>query len=164
MRVLIVVGILGILFFPLLAKGGRLPDWGQCNKGNFESNPCPVSFYTLIANPEIYDDKYVKFIGYYPSSGARVVYLNEGAAISGDFMSSLLLDSVQNEGCGYYEVTGLFKYETKDSGLAPGIYRSYGAVHRVKFSLPSHGVRRGCDLDVDSVFYLNGVVPVRREK
>lgn len=163
MKILILIGGIALAALLSLTKDEmRLPNWEQCRQGNMKSNPCPVSFYSIIENPELYDGKYVKFIGYYPSSGARIIYINKDAAISGDFMSSLLMDTAHEKTCGYYQARGLFRHETKDSGLAPGIYMSYGVMDETTLSRPPHAIKHGCDLDDDSIVYLNGVVPIRR--
>ena len=145
-------------------KAARMPAWQQCGTGNSASNPCPVSVYTLLSNPEHYDEIYVTFIGFYPASGAAVVYANEDSAIQADFMSSILLESKQENNCGYYEIRGRFRYDTHDSGLASGIYKQSGRLYGIKMSRPPHGFKRGCSPDWSGIEYLNGVVPIRRVK
>lgn len=146
---------------PQLANAGR-PDWQQCGKANKKSIPCPVSVYTLVATPEVYDGIYVQFIAHYPSPNSLVIYANEDAAIQSDFMSSILLDATQELTCGYYQVTGLFRHDTRDSGVASGIYWQRGRIYDVDMSRPMHGLNRRCADYFKGVEYLDGVVPIKR--
>lgn len=137
-------------------------DLPQCGSANARSNPCPVSIYELLANSGYYDGKYVKFIAFYPSSSARVVYANEDAALHLDFSSSILLDKVPGELCGYRSVSGLFVDDARDSGVSPNYYRQAGKLSEVQFFFPLRPIGRKCSTDNGRV-YVDGIFPAPNE-
>lgn len=150
-----------------IESSGNLPEWAQCRASNSGSNPCQVSMYSLVTAPSLYDGMYVDFVGYFPSRGARVLFVNRDAANSSDYLSSLLMDSTFSDNAGYYKISAKFTHDVQDSGLAPGVYRQVGSLINVKLA------RVGSSIDVLSekcgdgsceAYYINGVVPAVRDK
>ena len=82
--------------------------------GGFEGRVCPVSIYSLIANPTTYYGKTIAFKGYVhkSSDGTIAVYPSRESAESSEIASSLLCASVkascENYVGKYAELFGLF--------------------------------------------------------
>jgi len=149
------------VWLPLVALAGEVD---QCGKYNSKSNPCPVSFYRLIASPDVYDGKFVRVVGFYPASGAKSIYINEDAAVQGDIVSSVLLDVVPNKPCGYHDVSGLFSRDLEDKDIVLGIYMPVGRLTSIEFFFFSRSLDRSCRIDEGSISYINGVIPVKGVK
>lgn len=168
---------LSLFLFALVGcKGGAqedggtrdlLPSWDQCRATNSESNPCQVSMYSLITTPSMYDGMHVNFIGYFPSRGARLLFVNRDAADSSDYLSSLLMDSTFDEGAGYYTVKAKFFHDVEDSGLAPGVYRQMGRLESLELARVASSIdalSAKCGDNSCEAYYMNGVVPMSRAK
>lgn len=145
----------------------ELPAWAQCQDSNSEHNPCQVSMYSLVTVPSLYDGMYVDFVGYFPSRGARVLFVSRDAAESSDYLSSLLMESTFDDGAGYYKVSAKFAHDVQDSGLAPGVYRQVGSLTNTKITRVGSSIEvlsAKCGDDSCEAYYINGVVPAVREK
>lgn len=144
-----------------------LPLWAQCQANNSGNNPCQVSMYSLVTAPSLYDGIYVDFVGYFPSKGARVLFVNRDAANSSDYLSSLLMESTFNDAAGYYKISAKFTHDVQDSGLAPGVYRQVGSLKNVKLARVGSSIdllSEKCGDDSCEAYYINGVVPAVRDK
>lgn len=142
-----------------------MPDWAQCRTSNSEHNPCQVSVYALVTTPSMYDGMYVEFVGYFPSKGARLLFVNRDAAESSDYLSSLLMESSFESGAGYYKVKSRFFHDSKDSGLASGVYRQNGRLQGVKIIPAATSIAElstKCEDGTCEAYYINGVVPAVR--
>jgi hypothetical protein len=144
-----------------------LPTWAQCQASNSEHNPCQVSMYSLVTVPGLYDGMYVDFVGYFPSKGARVLFVNRDAADSSDYLSSLLMESTFDDAAGYYKVSAEFTHDVHDSGLASGVYRQVGILKNVKLARVGSSISllsEKCGDGSCEAYYINGVVPAVRDK
>lgn len=153
-----------LMIFVWLPVAALAREVDQCGKYNSKSNPCPVSFYRLVASPDMYDGKFVRVVGFYPAAGAKSIYINEDAALQGDIMSSVLLDVVPNKPCGYHDVLGLFSLDLEEKDLVLGIYMPVGRLTSVEFFFFSRSLNRSCRINEGSINYINGVIPVKGVK
>ena len=60
-------------------------------RGGTPGDPCPVSFFTLAANPDLFDGQYVRVAGYYSAGLDRLLFLDRDSADGGVVANAALL-------------------------------------------------------------------------
>lgn len=56
-----------------LQSGSVVPEEGQCG----ELDPCPVSIYAVLSNPELWDGNYIWVVGYVSYGAAPAVFADQ---------------------------------------------------------------------------------------
>lgn len=105
-----------------------------CVLENRADNPCPISPYGLMTEPDRLNGKYVDVLLYAPGEGAKLVFLTRDLADYEDYTSSIqVLDGAEKlpKDAGYVRLVGVFSNDRSDRGLGGGIYRQLGVMRKI---------------------------------